>query len=142
MCLSVVAASCCHVPTEDTHMSAGTRGVPDGTRFSTPQTYQQRGRHLLATDTSNVRRTRTPRDEPSALTASPASRPSVPCTESTAAAADPAPRRGNVERPVLPQRQRIRPDQMPVVNHRLKRRVESVRRSPRRIEPPDGVELP
>src|SRR5215469_8714084 len=29
---------------------------------------------------------------PSALTASPASRPSVPCTESTAAAADPAPR--------------------------------------------------
>src|SRR6266436_3078016 len=51
-------------------------------------------------------------------------------------------RRGNVERPVLPQRQRIRPDQMPVVNHRLKRRVESVRRSLRRIEPPDGVELP
>lgn len=31
---------------------------------------------------------------------------------------------------------------MPVVNHRLKRRVESVRRSLRRIEPPDGVELP
>jgi len=69
-----------------------------------------------------------------------------------AAAADPAPplktgktihlRRGNVERPVLPQRQRIRPDQNAVVNHRLKRRVESVRRSLRRIEPQYGVELP
>jgi len=61
MGLSVAFASDCLVPTEHTWMSAGTRGVPGGTRVSIPEIYQQRGWRLLVLDASSVRRS--PRDE-------------------------------------------------------------------------------